>query len=52
MAKYILLFYPEYADKRGNLYKAIGIKDYLEMLVTPRGVRVVVYWLSRIGLLL
>jgi hypothetical protein len=50
-AKHIPLFCPEYADERGSLYTAAGIRDYWKMLVMLYGAKAVVHRLQRTELL-
>jgi len=47
----VLYFCPEFADRRENLCKAAGTKDYSKMLATARGAKTAAQWLQRTGLL-
>jgi hypothetical protein len=50
-AKHILIYCPNYAERRPSLYGAAGTSDYKEMTVTARGLKAAAQWLQRTGLL-
>ena len=50
-AKHILYYCSEYADRREELFKAAGTKDYSKMLAIARGAKAVAKWLQQTGLL-
>ena len=50
-AKHILLFCPEFADRRASLFEAAGTRDYSKIVATARGAKAAALWLQRTGLL-
>jgi len=51
-AKHILMYCPEFMERREDLYKAAGTRDYSKMLATPRGAKAAANWLQKTNLLL